>query len=305
MITQNKLLLAKIESPYGTEPTPTTGSNFIAVHNIRVTPQMTYNESLATDISLSPRAGTLGSKYIEVSFDHQLQMATDTPPIDPLLLSCGYTDTSTNGVYLPRTTGFQSCTLWVYEEDIVWKVNGCRGNVVFNYNAGQPVTLSFTMQGRYAKPTDTTFPITCTDNGGKPCVAMNRAFAFNSIAAPTESLSFSLNNTLAQQPNMDDAVAQGIQEIVITNRDPSGSFNPKLVKASDTPDYWTDFEAVTERAITYVVGDGTSTLSISLPKVEIMNITTGDQNGIMIYDIPFKCVRSSGDDEISLTFAAV
>ena len=303
MLVKNKLILVEIEGNYGTDPTPTTGANFVAVHNINVSPDVAYNETMATDVSLSPRAGTLGKKSISVTFEHQLQMNGATPPIDPLLLSCGYTDSDSNGVYVPRTTGFQSCTIWVYEEDIVWKINGCRGNVVFNFNAGEPVTASFTMQGRYAKPTDTTFPTSVTDNGGSPCVAMNRAFAFNSIAPVVESLSFSLNNTIVTQPNMDDSVAHGVEAVVITDRDPTGSFNPEVVKASTTPDYWSDFEAVTQRAITYVVGDGTDNLSVSLPKIEIQNINPGDQSGIAIYDIPFQCVRNTGDDEISLTFA--
>ena len=304
MLVKNKLILAKIESPYGVEPTPTTTANFVAAHNISVSPDIAYNETMATDISLSHRAGTLGRKSITVTFDHQLQMNGATPPIDPLLLSCGYTDSGSNGVYLPRTTGFQSCTLWVYEENIVWKVNGCRGNAVFNFNAGEPVSVSFTMQGRYVKPADTTFPTSITDAGGKPCVAMNRAFVYNSLNPVVESLSFSLNNTLVAQPNLDDSVAHGIEAIVITDRNPEGSFNPELVTAATTPDYWTLLEAVTQAALTYVVGDGTDNLSVSIPKPELMNITSGDQGGILIYDIPFKCVRNAGDDEISLTFAA-
>jgi len=228
----------------------------------------------------------------------------EEPPIEPLLLSCGYTDEASAGVYLPRTTGFQSCTIWVYEEDIVWKIVGCRGNAVFNFNAGMPVVVSFTMQGRYAKPIDTTFPTSVTDNGSEPVVAMNQSFVYDSKNPVVESLSFSLNNVLAVQPNMDDAVAHGVQEIVITDRNPTGSFNPELVKASTTPDYWTILEAVTQKELTYVVSNAASdTLTVSLPAIELMNITPGDQSGVLIYDIPFQCVRSSGDDEISLTFA--
>ncbi len=227
----------------------------------------------------------------------------EEPPIEPLLLSCGYTD-ATPGIFLPMTTSMLSCTIWAYEEDTVWKIVGCRGNAVLNFNAGMPVIVSFTMQGRYVKPADTTYPTSVTDNGGAPVVAMNQSFVYDSKSPVVESLSFSLNNTIVAQPNMDDAVAHGVQEITITDRNPTGSFNPELVKASTTPDYWTFLEAVTQKALTYVVSDASAnTLSVSLPVIELMNITAGDQSGILIYDIPFQCVRSSGDDEISLTFA--
>ena len=302
MLSQNKLILVKIEGSYGSDPTPTTEANFIAVNDIKVVPAPTYNQTKATDISLSKRAGTLGLGSIAISFEHQLQMNGAVPPIDPLLLSCGFTDTASNGVYVPRTTGFQSCTIYVYEENILWKVSGCRGNVDFNFKAGEPVSLTFNMQGRWAVPVDDTYPTSVTDSGGKPCVAMNRAFVFSGDNPVTESLSFSLNNTIALQPNIDDSVSQGIEAVVITGRDAKGSFNPEVVLATTT-DFWSIFENLTQTALTYVVGDGTDNLSVSLPKCEIENITPGDQSGISIYDIPFQLVRNTGDDEISLTFA--
>jgi len=307
MLTQNKLILVKIEGSYGSDPTPTTGANFMAAHNIKVAPAPTYNPTLSTDVSLSKRAGTLGSKSVAISFEHQLQMNGATPPCDPLLLSCGFTDTASNGVYVPRTTSFQSCTIWVYEDGIKWAITGCRGNVEFNFKAGEPVTLTFNMQGRWAAPTDVAYPTSVTDNGGKPCVAMNRAFVYTggdgATNPVTESLNFSLNNTIALQPNLDDSVAHGIEAVVITGRDAKGSFNPEAILAATTPAYWTDFAAVTQVPITYIVGDGTDNLSVSLPKCEIENITPEDQNGIGIYNIPFSMVRTTADDEMSLTFA--
>ena len=307
MLTQNKLILVKIESPYGSDPTPTTGANFVAAYDIKVSPAPTYNPTLATDISLSKRAGTLGTASTAISFKHQLQMNVAAPPIDPLLLSCGFTDSDTNGVYVPRTTGFQSCTVWVYEDGICYKVNGCRGNAVFDFKAGEPVVVTFSMQGLWAPAEDLAYPTSVTDNGGKPCVAMNRAFTFTGGDGEknpvVESLSFSLNNTIALQKNMDDAATYGIEGVVITGRDAKGSFNPEVVLAATTPAYWTDFAAVQQIPITYVVGDGTDNLTVSLPKCELENITPGDLGGIAIYDLPFSLVRTTADDEISLTFA--
>lgn len=306
MLVKNALILAKIEGTYAAVVTPDTTNDFIAIHNLKVTPNVKYNPGLATDISLSPRAGSLGDKSVTITFDHQLQMnptAEEEPPIEPLLLSCGYAD-AVAGTFIPVTTGFGSCTIWAYLEDVVYKIVGCRGNAVFNFKAGEPVVVSFTMQGRYTGAADTTFPTTVTDNGDTPVVAMNQSFVYDSKNPEVESLSFSLNNTIAAQLNMDDAAAHGVQEITITGRDPSGSFNPELVKAATTPTYYTFLEAVTPKALTYVVSNAASdTLSISLPVIELMNITPADLSGMWVYDIPFKCVRSAGDDEISLIFA--
>jgi len=133
---------------------------------------------------------------------------------------------------------------------------------------------------------------------------MNQSFDWNTTNHPVvENLAFSLNNTMAQLPSLDDAVSHGISQIAITERNPEGSFDPEMIKAA-TLDYWTPYADVTQIPIAYVVSNGTAKLTVSLPKTEMMRIGTGDRSGTLIYDIPFKCVRNTGDDEISLTFAA-
>lgn len=314
MLSENKMLLAKTEgviANYGTDSSPDADNNFIAVHNISIRPNLVYNDTAATDGSLSPRAGTRGQSYIELTFDYELRMesASDykTPPCDPLLLACGYDDT-VDGTYKPYTTypaSDSSCTIYVYEEDILWIITGCRGNVAWNFPAGGNVILSFTFQGLYLKPDDSTFPGSWTDNGGSPVVAMNQSFAWNTSFNPMiESLAFSLNNTLAQSPTLDDARPYGVSAIHITNRLPEGSFNPEMGKKA-AGDYWAAFEGVQQKPITYAVSDGTAKCTISLPKTELTQITSGDRNGVLIYDNTFRCVRNTADDEISVAFGAV
>ena len=311
MLTENTVLLAKIEATYGTDPTPLTTANFIRVHNVSITPNVTYHDTMGQDVSLSPLAGTLGQKYYEITFDHELivdNVSTTTPPCDPLLLSCGFDDSDSDGVYVPYTiypSGLSSCTIWVYFEDILYKMTGCRGNVEFNLTAGSPAILSFTLQGLYQAPSDSTFPTSVTDtNFSSPLVCMGGSFDWDSSHHPCiESLAFSLNNTMAQRPCMTTDATHGIGGIEITNRMPEGSFNPEMVKTT-TDDFQTHFAELTQTAIAYALTNGTVDVDISLPKTEIMNITPGDRNGVRIYDIPFRCVRSSGDDEISITVAA-
>ena len=304
MLSKNTMVLVKIEGSYAGDPTPTTADNFLAVHNVKINRNLTYNDTQANDGSISPRAGTLGQKYIEFSFDHELQVnnsAQTVPPCDPVLLACGFSKSS--GVYTPRTTSMDSCTFYVYEEDVIQHIHGCRGNLAINLNAGQNAIFSFTMQGLYEKPADTTFPVTWTDNGGAPLVAINQAFAYHSTAFVIDSLTVNMNNTLTQSPNMDDAVSHGINSINITDRNPEGSFDPEMFKSA-TYDIWTVYEAVDQKALTYVLSNGTAKLTISVPKTELMNIQSGDRSGTRIYEFPFRCVRNTGDDEVSLTFAA-
>lgn len=312
MLTQNKVLLVKTESAgYGVDAAPTVAADFLAVHNVTVSPNLTYNETQGQDVSLSRRAGTLGRKFTEITFDYELQMATSAPPAPPpcdaILLAAGFDDSAVNNVYIPTTMyvpNRSSCTIWLYEEDILWKITGCRGNVAWNFVAGQPVILSCTFQGLFATPIDSAFPSSIADRGTKPVIAMNRSFDWGSPAQHPviENLTFTLGNALAQRPTMGDGTPHGIAGIEITDRAPEGSFDPEMVKSS-VHNFLGHFGAVTQTPISYVVGDGARTMSLLLPKTEIITFSSADRGGTAIYEFPFHCIRDTGDDEIRLTFA--
>jgi len=311
MLTEKTVVLAKIETlaAYGTDAAPTNTENFIAAHNISVAPNTSWNDTQGQDCSMSPREGTLGRQYMDITFDYELQASLASPltlPCGPLLQACGFAY-DTSGVYTPYTTypaEASSVTLWAYLDNQLWKSTGARGNVSFTFTAGEPVMLSFTFQGLYGGGfTDSTFPTTCTEFGGKPLVAINQALAWGSDAPEVESLSFSLNNELYARPTMDDARAYGIAGIDITKRNGDGSFNPLATTTADIA-FLTAFAAGTATAISYVVGDAVGTVTFSLPKTQLMNISPGDRSGTRIFDFPFRLAQSAGNDEITITCAA-
>jgi len=309
MLTEKTVVLAKIESSYGTDAAPTSTENFVAVHNISANPNTTFNDTQAQDCSLSAREGTVGRQYWDITFDHEIQTDASAPtvlPCDALLKACGYAYST--GVYTPYTSypsGLSSVTLWIYEDGLLYKATGVRGNAVFNLTAGEPAIISFTFQGMYGGAyTDVAFPTTCTDAGGKPLVAINQSLTWGSDNPEAESLSFSLGNTLYARPTLDDAGAYGIGGIDITNRLGEGSLDPAAATLADIP-FGTQFQAGTAMALGYVLADAAVTVTIALPKVQIMNLTPGDRSGVRMFDVPFRIARSSGNDEISITCAAV
>lgn len=483
MLTENQLVLVEIEQFEGTDPTPTAASNFIAVSNINISPNLTYHDPAAQDGSLSPRPGVLGQKYMEISFDHEIQVDNSNqtiPPCDALLQACGWDDneeSTTPGKYYPasprglkctrlafdagaaaisagdtivgedsgasatvkavtqqtnpgwggtttgvlyvdnitrtvgaadQTTGsglsdltmggtytgsadttfliqidlaaatdtfkwkqdggtwttdvamtgsaqtladgvtvtfaattghtladewtvtcnniyendenlqvssatkavmngtqwVPAVTIWAYQEDILWKITGAKGDVVFDWASGQLAMASFSMQGLYAKPVDDTFPTTWTDSGGAPLVTMGGTFAFGSKNPCVESISFGLHNTVT--PMVCLGATHATDTIQITNRAPEITINPEVKQASDE-DYWTPYEAVTQTAVSYGLTNSTVDVDLSAPKTEISNIAPGNRNGVDIYDITLRPIRSnssSGEDEMYLQFKA-
>lgn len=486
MISENTMLLVKLEQVYGTDPTPTTSSNFLPVHNVTLNRNLTYLDPKGQDGSLSPRPGQLGQKYIEISFDYEIQVDNDAatvPPMDPLLQACGWDDkeelgdSAVDGKYYPasprglkctkvpydsggateisvgdtiygedsgaygvvlaamttsgtwvgeddagwlyvgpvlrspgladQTTGtglsdltmggtytgnanttfeiscdladatdtfkwrqdsgawtedvamtgaaqtladgvtvtfgattghtlndvwtitcndtFEndeailvssvdcatvngtqispSVTIWVYEEDILQKIVGCKGDVSFDWTSGNFGIASFRMIGQYAKPSDSTFPTEWTDAGDELLMAMGGTFAWGTEAPVIESLKFGLNNTVNVLPSLADT--HGVGSVQIVDRAPELTFNPETTKASDI-DVFTAYEAVTQTAISYSMTNGTVTCALSVPYAEIKTINEVDRNGVQAYEIPCNCARSSGsvgDDEMYLQFS--
>ena len=116
MITENQLIYTEIEAVQGTDPTPTT-TDFLAVHDLSVTPNISYISPQARDQSLSPRPGVLGLKTMDISFTHELQVnnsAQTVPPCDALLQACGFddkeSDSAVDGKYYPASIPALKCT---------------------------------------------------------------------------------------------------------------------------------------------------------------------------------------------------
>ena len=196
-----------------------------------------------------------------------------------------------------------SVTIWLYEEDILQKIVGCKGDVKFNWASGQPAIASFSMTGQYAKPSDSSLPATWTDLGDEFLMAMGGTFAWGAENPVIESLNFGLNNTVNVLPSLADT--HGVSSIEIVQRAPEITFNPEVTKASDI-DYLTPYEAVTQTAISYSMTNGTVTCALSVPNAEIKTINEVDRNGVAAYEIPCSCVRSDasvGDDELYLQFS--
>lgn len=303
ILVERTIALVKKETTYGVDATPSATTNFIAVADVNVTPQYTYFDPAAMDGSLSPRTGNVGGqRSIEVSFTHEVQLNATTPtapPCGPLLEACGFAVTS--GVYTPVSTGFSSATIYVYFDGLLWKIRGARGNVEIVCAAGDAVKFNFTMRGLYDDPTDATFPASWTDLGGEPLMAMGGIFAWGSITPCIETLNVNLNNDLQVLGCIGEDY--GAHEIAITNRNPEGSANPDMTTISEI-DWHTLMNTPTLSAVTYTMTDGTNHCTLSIPKAQIMEIGTGTRSNIRSWDIPFKCVRNAGDDEVSLSFGA-
>jgi hypothetical protein len=307
MLTRKGVILCKIESSYGVDPTPTVADNAILVSNIdmKVAGEQVLRDYLKS--SLSPLQCMRGIKHAEISFETELKGSGSRGSLPAwgwegvLFRACGMLETVNAGasiVYTPVSTGQESCTLYVYKDGIFHKCLGCRGTYKINAEVGKPGKVSWKFNSLYTVPADAT-PASQTFSTVVPPICLGTTFTIDSYGSVFEKLELDINNSLAPRRSMNSAT--GIVEWIIAGRDPQGSFDPETVLEA-TKDYWADWAAANGLALSCAIGSATGNIiTLAAPKAQYKEITYQDRNSILAYQIPLHLGLNSGDDELTIT----
>ncbi len=170
-LTRTTKLLAKIESSYGSNPSPVAGSNAIQVTDIEVTPIEADNVQAPTFqgfLGNSTQGTLLANKRVAVSFGAELSgsgAAGTASALSPLLKSCGLSETiasSTSVTYAPVSASFSSCTILCFYGATRHVITGCRGTATISMSAGQFAMINFEFTGIYNAPDSTAMSGTFT-----------------------------------------------------------------------------------------------------------------------------------------------
>lgn len=311
-LTLKRILLAKEESTYGQDPTPTVGSNAIDAEKIDISYEGDVLERNPVRGDLSPVEPVLGKRWVKISFDVELKgsgSAGTAPKLGDLLEACGMSelvDAGSSVVYLPTSTVQKSITMYLYDlqdsgSAVLHKVEGARGTFQVAAEAGQVAKLSFTFYGLYNVPTDVAVPSAPTFESTKPPVCESAALTLNAISSlVVAGASLDMQNNVV--PSDDVNSEHGISKFAITGRKPSGKINPEAVSLS-VYDFFTDWKNATARALSMVIGSAAGNkCTISAPKLTIDSIGQEDGNGLLRRGLPFRLARSSGNDEVQFKF---
>lgn len=311
MLTRKTLLLAKKETTYGVDPSPSVSDDAIEVFDFSITPNIDTVDRNLYRPSLSPVASIPSKKYTEVSFSVELKgggVDAEGKALAPkyvrLLEACGMSvevqedDTSRTTILKPTSTDIPSVAMYAYLDGVLYKVLGARGNMTLRLEANQIGRIEFTFNGLFVTPTDTTFPTVSCDTGLIPPIVKNVNLTMGGYAPILSAFEVTLDNDLVQRDDMN--AVEGVGEIVINGRNTNGSVNPDMMKASEY-DIWTAFQNGTETQISAVVGSATgNTIEVVIPKAVYSSVGIGDRDGVRIYDVRFTCVGC--DDELEIRF---
>jgi len=308
MLTRKTVILAKIESEYGTDPVPTPAVNAILVKDVDIKPAGELTERDFLRSSLSPLPFVMGMKEVDVSFATELK-GTGTRGALPawgwegeLLRACGLHETvtaTTKIEYLPVSEGFESCTLYVYKDGVFHKITGCRGTFTINGSVGKYLGIKWSFKGIYNAPVDAS-PAAQMFSSVIPPLLFSAGLTLDAYAPVATAIEIAMNNDLGKRTDLNTAT--GLKEIMITGRKPGGSLDPETVTEASYA-FWNKWENASVAALN--IGPIGSTqgniITITAPKLQYKEISYGDREGLLTYQVPFQLAMNSGDDELKIT----
>ncbi len=307
LLSRKRLILAKTESPYGTDSSP-AGTDAILVRDLSITPlqsDVVDRELIRPYLGASEQL--LANTRVEVTFQVELAgsgAAGTAPAYGRVIQACGFSQTLSAGVsatYSPVSDTFSSVTIFYNIDGVLHKVTGCRGTFTLNAAVGEIPTIDFTMTGIYNAPTDTAAPSVTYSNQATPLVFKNgntTGFELLSFAGCLQSVELDMGNEVIYRELVGCS-----KEVLITNRAVSGTVTIEAPTIAQK-DYFTAALGDVLGNLTFQHGQAAGNIvTITSTTVDIGDVSYEDQDGIHMLSVPVTAVPgSAGNDEIEFVF---
>jgi hypothetical protein len=231
--------------------------------------------------------------------------AGTAPQYGRALKACGLSETVASGAsvtYKPVSASFSSVTIYYNIDGVRHKVTGARGTFTLNANVGEIPSIDFSFTGIYNAPDDSALPTVTYANQATPLIFKNGntdTFSLLSYSGCLQSVTMDIGNSIVYRE-----LIGCTKEVLITDRSASGSVTIEMV-AIGTKDYFA--AALTDGTLgNLTFQHGTTAGNIvdfASTKIDIGDVSYGDQDGIAMLNIPYTAVPSTaGNDEFTLTY---
>lgn len=206
--------------------------------------------------------------------------------------------------YTPISTGFESLTVYMYLDQLLHKVTGCMGSVVFSGESGNFGLAQFSFTGQYIAPLDSAIPTGAVYEATIPSqieLAQLTVDGIDDFCA--QSFNIDMQNNIVPRDCINNS--DGFNGVRLTARSPQGTINPEATQEQHFP-FWEYLAASTQFSFHVKVGTVAGNIvRVISDSVQISNVAYGDRNQIRTYElsIRFSQFSSDGDDEIRMVFA--
>jgi len=305
---RKRSILAKAESSYGSDPTPTGSANYVQVIDLNIEPIV--SDEVSRDL-IRPYMGNYevipANTRVNVTFDVEMSgsgTAGTAPKYGAILKACGLSENITGGntvTYAPVATPSDSVTLYVNYDGIRQKVTGARGTFSINCEVNNIPRISFSLTGLFTAPTDTALPTVTVSNQASPLIFKNGStsnFSIFGFSAALQSWNLDFNNEVIYRE-----LVGGTKEVLITDRRPSGTAvieNPAL----SAHNFFTDYTGTSTGTNTWLHGTTAGNkVTVSCPQTDLGQPTYEESDGITMLNLPFMATpTASANNEFSLVY---
>lgn len=306
--TRRRVLAGKIEGTEGTKEALLAADGGIIALDLKWTPDIKMLDRSAALPSLSKLKKIPGLALARIGFKTELMgcatafSSVNLPPFHQYLLACGFAATldvtpgSEKVTYKPASSGVPSLTIAAYVDGTIRVITGARGTVKFSGNVGEQLFAEFDFMGAYNAVTDGAIL-----NPSLPMLDPPRLtgaqFTVGGFAPVLKTVSIDMGNKLAPREDMNSA--SGYKSFMITDRDPSGSFDPEMELVA-TQNWYGRWKAGTSGALSIgaIGASQYNKVKLTAPTLVSTKVAEGEREGLEVANTDFQLAIGTGDDEL-------
>lgn len=318
--------MAKLESTYGTDPTPAAATDDVLTYDspVSIKPTSDRFEFRPHGTSFTRQADIISMRRAEIQLNSLLSTSGVNGTIavngfaglDALLSACGATTTPSAGTNItlkPSTiAALQSATIWAKTGAFIHKANGVVMNCIMTGNPRGGVQCQFRGTGLYAAPVAVSTTFDAWTGGTQ------RAKAFLGVGATINNGSsftpvlrnfthdFGVEITLLENAN----ATTGLEGIFQIDRNPTLELTiakDDYGSATITYDEWfTDWLSAgpTTHAVAFTVSTGVNAIAASYPTAQLIMPDIRDNGGIHDLALMYKLQHATAETEWLYTLGA-
>lgn len=303
---RKKILLAKIETVYGTDSVPTGAANAIVTKDLEISPMEgdlvnrdVDRPTLGNDLSIHVGTHVMATFKVEMAGSG----VVDTPvAYGPLLRACGRAETANAAVsvdYDLISGSEESVTIHMHFDGQRHAMVGCRGDVGITIDPKGIPYWNFSITGLWVDPSAVADPV-------PDFTAFQIPLAVTNDNTPTFTLYGNAFNLLGLNLNQANQVVYrnvvGEESVQITDRAPAGNVTIEAPPLG-TWNAFTVAKANATGALSVIHGTvAGNIIEHACPTVQITNPRYGESDGIRTLQMDLAMIPSSaGDDEWVIT----
>ncbi len=297
------LILVKKEVTYGLDPVPTASANAVLSSAVAVD---IIDESIKREVLL-PQWGKLADiplyTGVKLSFSAEVKGSGTknvATRLSPLLQASGLKETVGTvsvGYTAQDIIDDVSCTIYFYNDGILWKVSGCVVNACkFSGKANGKGVLQFEVTGLWkgnaTSLIDASFPAIGTINWGDavtPPVIRSAGMKIDSVTTLiADAIEIAIANNVIKRPDVNSAL--GINRYSIIGREITGSIDPEVVSlATYNPTNLAENATLGDFEMQVGATDG-NIVKFEVPNVAKKVPKMGARDGVRTYALSFESI---------------